>query len=193
MATSDLTREKDVPLYLRRRAKIEKAAQKKVSAASELFRLNGQSILLVGHSDDVDAAREMALQLAAADGYEIHALIDRRLKETRKQFKRLTALVCRRLEENPDLQPWTGDRQFFYDSNAARGDALSPDAREELARVIRLAPYTGIFIGIESAGPPSVYQGVRTVQGTHDRVQYGWGDFRWRSFVLGMDKEETGT
>lgn len=149
------------------------------------FRLHGRSLCLSGETKRVDPAREKLLDLAEADGYELHVLVDSSRKASTRQYRTARALVRERLRQNPELRPWNGDRVLFYDSNIARGTHFSEERRLEVARMMRLSPVTGVVFVLESFGPRTEYAGVRSIHGSHERLKYGWGDWRWVEGVIG--------
>lgn len=149
------------------------------------FRLHGQSLFLTGEVRHVDSARRKLILLAVHDGYKIRALVDDSKKASKRQYRKAEALVTERLQQNPDLRPWTGKRVLFYDSNAARGTHFTHARREEMACMMRLSLVTGVVFVIEAVEPLPEYFGVRNLHGDYEQLQYGWGDFRWTESVVG--------
>lgn len=130
----------------------------------DILRLNRQSLFIVGYSEEAERIRGDVLDLAAADGYKVHHLLSRSAAESRMQYRRLLNMAKSRLRGNSDLQPWAGDWEFFYDTSAARGTTLSMEQRDELGRLMRLTPYTGVAIGLEAFAVRATYRGIRKLE-----------------------------
>lgn len=156
-----------------------------VRPSDELLRLQGQSLFLVGYAEEAEAIRGDVLRLAEEDGYDVHALVFRPQPESRMQYRRLVNMAKARLRENPNLEPWTGDRQFFYDTSAARGRALSAEQRDELARVMRLTPLTGVAVGIEAFIVRGSYHGIRKLE-KFDEDKFAPSAGYWEAGVIGV-------
>ena len=157
------------------------------------LRLHGQSLFLTGEVRHVDSARRKLILLAVHDGYKIHALVNDSKKASKRQYRKAEALVAERLQQNPDLRPWTGKRVLFYDSNAARGERFSHWKREDMASMMRLSLVTGVVFVVEAVEPLPEYFGVRNLHGDHERLMYGWGDFRWTESLIGDLPDASGS
>lgn len=157
-----------------------------VRPSDELLRLHRQSLFIVGYSEEAEALRSDILRLAEDDGYDVHALMFRSQPESRMQYRRLVNMAKVRLRQNPNLEPWTGDWQFFYDTSAARGTTLSVEQRDELARVMRLTPLTGVAVGIEAFIVRGTYHGIRKLE-KFDEDNFAPSTSYWESGVIGVD------
>lgn len=147
-----------------------------------LFRLQGQSIGVFSEPRKLDAVRPMLLDLAREDGYEVTSLVH---EKPNKLVGRILIEVEERLRANPGLELWQSEFKLYHMTNACgTGPAsLSGSLRLELARVMRLTPYTGIAIAVEGTHPAGWHRGLRAVVGQHERLKYGWGKFRWKSRI----------
>lgn len=148
---------------------------------TDLFRLNGQSVGVYAPARESRVARANLIQLAGEDGYEVHRIPHTSLVST---VQDIFDDVADRLRQNSGMQEWPlGDRKLHYMMNTSSA-ALTDEMREELGRVMRLTPYTGVTIVVEGVTPPAEFHGLWLLTGSYSRQKHNYGEYRWRPEVF---------
>lgn len=135
------------------------------SSSSDLFLLNGQSVLAVGPVQDTKLALLRVASSAKEVGYTVRSMDDWTGTEMRQRVVELSVLVEDRLRQNPEMVPYAGSDLRYYAMGAPHETyGYGMEARHELSRMMRLTLYSGVAFGTRARRPHSLYVGVRTVR-----------------------------
>lgn len=158
----------------------------------DIFRLHGQSLAMYGARVDTQAARHQVFHLATTeDGYTSETLTHLSGERMSHRIIELSETVESRLRENPKMVPYSGaDLRWYFMGSPHQVHGIGDESRQELARMMRLTPFTGVAFGVESLQPQEAFAGVRSIRAKYTRGVREWKEGIFLGWADGVEDME---
>lgn len=158
----------------------------------DTFRLHGQSLAMYGARADTQTARNQVFHLATTeDGYTSETLTHLSGARMSRRILELSEMVEHRLRENPKMVPYAGvDLRWYFMGSPHQVHGIGDEARQELARMMRLTPFTGVSFGVESLQPQEMFAGVRSIRAKYTRGVREWKEGIFLGWTDGVEDME---